>query len=69
MWREGERIAIRLSVIEALRGAGYEFRNTITRAWANIVNRVGIFVWPSNYMTMGTPFERILDFRRRPDDY
>ena len=32
--------------------------------WTNIVNRVGIFGWPSNYITMGTTFEYLLDFRR-----
>ena len=67
MWWENERITIHLSVIEALRSVGYEFRNTIIWDRTNIVNRVGIFGWPSNYITMGTTFEYILDFRRRPD--
>ena len=67
MWWENERITIHLSVIEALRRVGYEFRNTIIWDRTNIVNRVGIFGWPSNYITMGTTFEYILDFRRRPD--
>ena len=68
MWWEDERVTIHLSVIEALRSVGYEFRNTIIWDRTNIVNRVGIFGWPSNYITMGTTFEYILDFRRRPDD-
>ena len=68
MWWENERITIHLSVIEALRRVGYEFRNTIIWDRTNIVNRVGIFGWPSNYITMGTTFEYILDFRRRPDE-
>ena len=67
MWWENERITIHLSVIEALRSVGYEFRNTIIWDRTNIVNKVGIFGWPSNYITMGTTFEYILDFRRRPD--
>ena len=66
MWWENERITIHLSVIEALRGVGYEFRNTVIWDRTNIVNKVGIFGWPSNYITMGTTFEYILDFRRRP---
>ena len=66
MWWENERVTIHLSVIEALRGVGYEFRNTIIWDRTNIVNKVGIFGWPSNYITMGTTFEYILDFRRRP---
>ena len=64
MWWEDERITIHLSLIEALRGVGYEFRNTIIWDRTNIVNRIGIFGWPSNYITMGTTFEYILDFRR-----
>lgn len=64
MWWENQRVTIHLSVIEALRNVGYEFRNTIIWDRTNIVNRVGIFGWPSNYITMGTTFEYILDFRR-----
>ena len=67
MWWENERVTIHLSVIEALRKVGYEFRNTIIWDRTNIVNRVGIFGWPSNYITMGTTFEYILDFRRSPN--
>ena len=65
MWWEDERITIHLSLIEALRQAGYEFRNTIIWDRTNIVNKIGIFGWPSNYITMGTTFEYILDFQRR----
>ena len=66
MWWENERITIHLSLIDALRQVGYEFRNTIIWDRTNIVNKVGIFGWPSNYITMGTTFEYILDFRRPP---
>ena len=68
MWWENERITIHIAVIEALREVGYEFRNTIIWDRTNIVNRVGIFGWPSNYITMGTTFEYLLDFRRPPSD-
>lgn len=64
MWWENQRITIHLSIIEALREVGYEFRNTIIWDRTNIVNRVGIFGWPSNYITMGTTFEYILHFRK-----
>lgn len=64
MWWENERITIHVAVIEALRSVGYEFRNTIIWDRTNIVNKVGIFGWPSNYITMGTTFEYLLDFRR-----
>ena len=62
MWWENKRITIHLSVIEALRSVGYELRNTIIWDRTNIVNNIGIFGWPSNYITMGTTFEYILDF-------
>ena len=63
MWWEDQRITIHVSLIEALRGVGYEFRNTVIWDRTNIVNKVGIFGWPSNYITMGTTFEYLLDFR------
>lgn len=66
MWWENQRITIHMAVIEALREVGYELRNTIIWDRTNIVNRVGIFGWPSNYITMGTTFEYLLDFWKPP---
>lgn len=66
MWWENQRITIHVSLIEELRSRGYELRNTIIWDRTNIVNRIGIFGWPSNYITMGTTFEYILDFWRPP---
>lgn len=66
MWWEDERITIHIAVIEALRSVGYELRNTIIWDRRNIVNRMGIFGWPNNYITMGVTFEYLLDFWR-PD--
>ncbi|GBD92739.1 modification methylase HindIII [bacterium BMS3Abin05] len=62
MWLENERIPIHISIIEALQAIGFKFRNTIIWDRTNIVNRVGIFGWPSNYITMGTTFEYLLHF-------
>ncbi|MHB1160139.1 MAG: DNA methyltransferase [Chloroflexota bacterium] len=62
MWWEDQRVTIHVSLIEALRGVGYELRNVIIWDRTNIVNRIGIFGWPSNYITMGTTFEYLLDF-------
>ena len=62
VWLENRRITLHLAVIEAMRSVGYELRNTIIWDRTNIVNRVGIFGWPSNYITMGTTFEYLLDF-------
>lgn len=66
MWWENERITIHVSLIQELRRRGYELRNTIIWDRTNIVNRIGIFGWPSNYITMGTTFEYLLDFWRPP---
>ena len=62
MWLDNRRITIHTAVVDALRSVGYELRNTIIWDRTNIVNRVGIFGWPSNYITMGTTFEYLLDF-------
>lgn len=64
MWWENERITIHISIVEALRNVGYELRNTIIWDRTNIVNKVGIFGWPSNYITMGVTYEYLLDFWR-----
>ena len=66
MWWENKRITIHMALTDALRSVGYELRNTIIWDRTNIVNKVGIFGWPSNYITMGTTFEYLLDFWR-PD--
>ncbi|MFO8109100.1 MAG: DNA methyltransferase [Thermoplasmata archaeon] len=68
MWWNNKRIPIHIYVIDAMENAGYELRNTIIWDRTNIVNNVGIFGWPSNYITMGTTFEYILDFWRPPDE-
>lgn len=62
MWWQNQRITIHVSLIQELRKRGYELRNTIIWDRTNIVNRIGIFGWPSNYITMGTTFEYLLDF-------
>jgi len=67
MWWDNERITIHISIVEALRRVGYELRNIIIWDRTNIVNRVGIFGWPSNYITMGVTFEYLLHFWRPPD--
>jgi len=66
MWWENERITIHVSLINELRQRGYELRNTIIWDRTNIVNKIGIFGYPSNYITMGTTFEYLLDFWRPP---
>jgi DNA modification methylase len=67
MWWEDARITIHVALIEELRKRGYELRNVIIWDRTNIVNRIGIFGWPSNYITMGVTFEYLLDFWRPPE--
>ncbi len=66
MWWENKRVTIHVSLIQALRDTGYELRNIIIWDRTNIVNKIGIFGWPNNYITMGTTFEYLLDFWRPP---
>jgi len=67
IWWEDERITIHIAIVDTLREVGYELRNIIIWDRTNIVNKVGIFGWPKNYITMGTTFEYILDFWK-PND-
>ena len=67
MWWENQRITIHVSLIEELRKRGYELRNIIIWDRTNLVNRIGIFGWPSNYITMGVTFEYLLDFWKKPE--
>lgn len=64
MWWENKRITIHISLVEELRKRGYELRNIIIWDRTNVVNSIGIFGWPSNYITMGVTFEYLLDFWR-----
>ena len=66
MWWENQRITIHVALIEELRKVGYELRNIIIWDRTNVVNGIGIFGWPSNYITMGVTFEYLLDFWRPP---
>lgn len=66
MWWENQRITIHVALIEEMRRRGYELRNVIIWDRTNLVNAIGIFGWPSNYITMGVTFEYLLDFWRPP---
>ena len=68
-WKDnncGKRIPVHMYIIEEMEKAGYGLRNIIIWDRRNLVNKVGIFGWPSNYITLGTTFEFILDFWRLP---
>lgn len=64
LWQSDQRIPLHAIVIGAMQEAGYLFKNIIIWDRTNIVNRIGIFGWPSNYITMGTTFEYILHFQK-----
>ena len=66
-WKDsngGRRIPVHIYIIEEMQKVGYELRNIIIWDRRNLVNKVGIFGWPKNYITLGTTFEYILDFWR-----
>jgi DNA modification methylase len=64
IWWKNKRVPIHLYVITAMQKAGYELRNIIIWDRRNLVNGAAVFGWPSNYITLSTTFEYILDFRR-----
>lgn len=66
MWWENQRITIHVALIQEMRKRGYELRNIIIWDRTNLVNKIGIFGWPSNYITMGVTFEYLLDFWKPP---
>ena len=61
-WIDGKRVPLHINIVNAMNAAGYELKNTIIWDRRNLVNNIGIFGWPSNYITMGTTFEYLLDF-------
>jgi DNA modification methylase len=64
LWLDNRRYPTHISVIHALTKAGLEFRNTFIWDKRNLVNRVGIFGWPNNFISLSTTMEYLLDFRR-----
>jgi DNA modification methylase len=62
VWWENKRIPTHVFVIKALEKAGFELRNILIWDKRNLVNGVGIFGWPSNFIKLGATFEYILDF-------
>lgn len=62
VWWENRRYLTHIYVIEALQRAGFEFRNTFIWDKRDLVNKVGIFGWPNNFISLGATMEYILDF-------
>jgi DNA modification methylase len=66
VWWQDKRYLTHIYVIEALQKAGFEFRNTFIWDKRDLVNNVGIFGWPNNFISLGATMEYILDFWRPP---
>jgi DNA modification methylase len=62
LWENNRRYPLHCYIIEAMEKIGFELRNIIIWDKRNLVNKVGIFGYPSNYITLSTTFEYILDF-------
>ncbi len=67
LWWKNKRIPTHVHIIEMLTEVGYELRNVLIWDKRNLVNNIGIFGWPSNFIKMGATFEYILDFWRPPE--
>jgi len=66
VWWKNKRYLTHICVIDALSEAGFEFRNTFIWDKRDLVNKVGIFGWPNNFISLGATMEFILDFWRPP---
>jgi DNA modification methylase len=62
VWENNKRTPTHVYVLQALERVGFEFRNTFIWDKRNLVNKVGIFGWPSNFISLGATMEFILDF-------
>ena len=62
LWWENKRYPTHAYLIEKLNKVGFELRNVLIWDRRNLVNGVGIFGWPNNFIKLGTTFEYILDF-------
>ncbi len=65
LWENNHRYPTHAYIIDEMEKQGYELRNIIIWDKRNLVNKVGIFGWPNNYITLSTTFEYILDFWKR----
>jgi len=64
LWENNCRYPTHSYIIEEMEKIGYQLRNIIIWDKRNLVNKVGIYGWPNNFITLSTTFEYILDFWR-----
>ncbi len=62
LWWENKRIPTHIYIVQEMTNVGYELRNILIWDRRNLINGVGIFGWPNNYIKLGTTMEYILDF-------
>lgn len=68
VWQNNRRYPTHIYVVEALQKAGFALRNILIWDKRDLVNGVGIFGWPSNFIKLGATFEYILDFWKPPEE-
>lgn len=66
VWENNKRYPTHIYIVNAMHAAGFELRNILIWDKRDLVNGVGIFGWPSNYIKLGATFEYILDFWKPP---
>lgn len=66
LWENNRRYPLHSYIIETMEKIGYELRNIIIWDKRNLVNNVGIYGYPNNYITLSITFEYILDFWKPP---
>tara|TARA_Y100000310_G_scaffold269057_1_gene281993 strand:- start:75 stop:1040 length:966 start_codon:yes stop_codon:yes gene_type:complete len=66
LWWENKRIPTHVYIVQEMMKVGYDLRNILIWDRRNLVNRVGIFGWPNNYIKLGTTMEYLLDFWKPP---
>lgn len=64
IWWKKKRVPIHVYLINEMQKSGYELRNVIIWDRRNLVNGAAVFGWPSNYISLSTTFEYILDFKK-----
>ena len=62
---ENKRYSLSSAIIDMMVKIGYIYKNTIIWDKRNLVNGVGIFGYPSNYITMGATFEYLINFQKQ----
>ena len=62
LWSENKRIPTHMHIVNAMEKIGFELRNIIIWDKRNLVNGVGIFGWPNNFIKLGATFEYVIDF-------